>query len=86
MRHDINFSSTVSCDSKGQEAKFFDNFRGGKKLITVNELAQFLGVSPKTIYGWHYRGLINAERVGPRLIRFDLEKVMQWISNKKGDS
>lgn len=72
------------CDNTNESnEKIFDNFRGGRKLLTVNELASFLSVSPKTIYGWHYRGLIPAEKVGPWLIRFDAEKVMRWISNRK---
>ena len=65
-----------------QSEKMFFHNRIDKKLITVNQLAEYLGVSPKTIYGWHYRGLITAERVGPRLIRFDREKVAEWVSNQ----
>jgi excisionase family DNA binding protein len=54
-----------------------------KKRLSVKELADYLGVAPKTIYGWVYKGLIQPERVGPRLIRFDLEKIEQWILQSK---
>lgn len=57
---------------------FFEN-SGTKKKLTVNQLAHYLGISPKTIYGYTYRGIIPFEKVGPRLIRFDLEKIDQWI-------
>lgn len=63
-------------------AKVFEN----KKYITAIELAQFLGVSKKTVYGWAYRGLIQPKRIGPRLIRFDLREIEEWISQTKGDS
>jgi excisionase family DNA binding protein len=55
-----------------------------KQLLDVKQLAERLRVSPKTIYGWVYRGIIEPERVGPRLIRFDFEKIEKWTSNKKG--
>ncbi len=54
-----------------------------KKRLSVKELADYLGVAPKTIYGWIYKGLIEPERIGPRLIRFDLEKIEQWILHSK---
>lgn len=56
-----------------------------KRFLNVKELAIFLNVSAKTIYGWVYRGIIEPERIGPRLIRFDVEKVERWISSLKGD-
>jgi excisionase family DNA binding protein len=56
-----------------------------KQLLNINQLAAYLGVSVKTIYGWIYRGIIEPERVGPRLIRFDVEKVERWISSKVGN-
>jgi excisionase family DNA binding protein len=54
-----------------------------KKRLSVKELADYLGVAPKTIYGWVYKGLITPEKIGPRLIRFDLEKIEQWILHAK---
>lgn len=57
-----------------------------KRFVTVNELALILGVSKKTIYGWVYRRLINPKRVGPRLIRFDLDEIEKWTSKKSEDS
>ena len=54
-----------------------------KKRLSVKELADYLGVAPKTIYGWVYKGIIEPERVGPRLIRFDVEKIEKWILHSK---
>ncbi len=54
-----------------------------KKLLTVRELAQRYQVSEKTIYKWVDRGIIESEPAGPKLIRFNLEKVEQRLLNQK---
>jgi excisionase family DNA binding protein len=43
--------------------------------LTVQESAEHLNVSSKTIRRWITQGLIRAERVGPKLIRVDLESL-----------
>jgi predicted DNA-binding transcriptional regulator AlpA len=40
-----------------------DAVRNLEKLMGVEELAELLGVPPRTIYSWRYRG------VGPRAIK-----------------
>jgi excisionase family DNA binding protein len=66
-----------------EKSVFFENSVGTKaKLLSVDELAQYLGVSKKTVYGWVYRHWITPERIGPRLIRFNLEKIEQWIASQ----
>lgn len=42
---------------------------------TVQEAADYWGVSPKTIRRWIAGSLIHAERVGPKLIRVDLDSL-----------
>ena len=39
---------------------------------TVAEAAEYWRVSTKTVRRWISQGLIRAERVGPRLIRIDV--------------
>ncbi len=63
--------------------KLFDNQIDAQQLLTAAELAAHLKVSDKTIYGWVYRGLIQPERLGPRLIRFSLQKVLADL--RKGE-
>lgn len=42
---------------------------------TIQETAEYLGVSPQTVRRYITQGLIRAERVGPRLIRVDLSSL-----------
>lgn len=43
--------------------------------VTLAQAALHFQVSTKTIRRWISLGLIKAERVGPRLIRVDLESI-----------
>ena len=40
-------------------------------MYTVQEAADYLGVSTKTIYKWIAEGSLRAQRLGKRLIRVD---------------
>lgn len=62
-------------------SQFFDN---SKQFLSAKQIALYLNVSVKTVYKWVDRGLLEAEHIGPKLIRFDKEKVDQWVnSNRK---
>lgn len=50
-------------------------------FLSAKQLAEHLNVSVKTVYGWVHNGTIVPERVGPRLIRFDKEKVVLWMAS-----
>jgi len=39
-----------------------------KVLLTVNEVAERLGKSPKTIYYWIDKGAMKARNIGTRLL------------------
>jgi excisionase family DNA binding protein len=58
-----------------------DEYFSREKLLTVPELATYLSVSQKTIYGWTESGYIPHIKVG-RLVRFDLAKVQIWLSER----
>jgi excisionase family DNA binding protein len=53
------------------------------RLLTVHDLAVYLGVPPTTLYQWRYR------REGPRgfrvgrHIRYQWTDVAEWIENQK---
>jgi excisionase family DNA binding protein len=51
-------------------------------LMTVEDVARFLGVHEKTIYDWAARGWLPCVRVGSRL-RFDPRDVNRWVSARK---
>lgn len=44
-------------------------------LVTVNEAAECVSVSPRTIRRWISKGMIPGHRLGPRLIRVNLDDV-----------
>ncbi len=48
-----------------------------KRLLKVEEVAQYLGVSPATVYGWVSSQKIPHRKTG-RLVRFDLQDVDNW--------
>ena len=48
-------------------------------LFNTNELADSLGISPRTVYTWRKERGLPFVRVGPRLIRFDVDLVEAWL-------
>lgn len=56
-----------------------------KRLLTVRELAQYMGSTPKTIYTKKSRGKIPCKcivKIGDS-IRFDLSEINKWIDSLK---
>lgn len=49
------------------------------KYLSVQELAEMLGISPETVYGWTSQKRIPYIKVG-RLVRFDQDEVKAWLS------
>ena len=56
--------------------------RGNGPLLTIRDLAEYLGVSEKTVRRLQAAGRIPFVRVG-RGIRFDPGDVFRWISARK---
>ena len=53
-----------------------------ERLLSAQELADYLDVPLKTIYAWRYRGQgPRGFRVG-RYVRFRLSDVQHWVSGK----
>ncbi len=53
-----------------------------RKLLSVEELAEYLNVRKSWIYDRTYRNEIPHFKMG-RLVRFDLDKVLEWLNGKK---
>ena len=53
-----------------------------KELLSVNELAAKIKLSPKTIYGLVCRGQIPYLKVGARVL-FDQDKIAAWLKSKE---
>lgn len=54
------------------------------ELLTAQELAERLRVSPETVRAWARRGVIPSIHVSPKAIRFDAEAVLQAIHARRG--
>lgn len=53
-----------------------------KELLRADEVADYLSVSVRTIYGWIDQGLLGAVRVGPtRILRVPRENVAKIIKS-----
>lgn len=52
------------------------------KLLTLEEVANYLQMSPKTIYGWTYTGYIPHFKVGGHL-RFDPKEIRKWLAKRE---
>ena len=54
-----------------------------KEWFTVNELAEWLQMSPHTVYQWRYRGTWPVgHRIG-RHLRFRREDVEAWLGQRR---
>ena len=59
----------------GMKGKAFTERRMGE-LLTADELAERLKVSPDTVKVWARVGRIPAVRLSPKVLRFDLSAVL----------
>ncbi len=49
-----------------------------KRLININELSKYIGLSISTLYSWVSQRRIPFVKCG-RLTRFDLQRIDEWI-------
>ena len=59
-----------------------------KRLLTVNELAEYMGTTPKSIYTLKCKGKIPKACVIKRgkSLRFDIIEVDKWIIGLNGEA
>lgn len=55
-----------------------------QKLLTVEEIAEYLQVRPSTIYQWTHQGFIPHVKLGNR-VRFRLSQVDRWIERRENN-
>jgi excisionase family DNA binding protein len=55
-----------------------------ERLLTVEELADWLRLKPSTVYAWAASGKLPSVRIGNRL-RFQRSDVLRWIEARKVD-
>ena len=51
------------------------------RLINVNELSEYTGLSKNTLYSWVSQRKIPFVKCG-RLTKFDLHKIEKWIEER----
>ena len=54
---------------------------GGERLLTIIELAQFLGVPAATLYQWRHKGEGPPGMKVGRHIRYRPEAVREWLAD-----
>lgn len=52
------------------------------RLLTVREAAQYLAISPSTLYGWVWQRRIPFVKVG-RAVRFDIVELNDFIDRSR---
>jgi excisionase family DNA binding protein len=67
--------------TKTKEQIFDNQIAGGGQLLTIDELASFLNISKKTLYGMVHRKNIPFLKAS-RLLRFDREQIEAWLSRR----
>jgi len=53
-----------------------------KRFIGANDLAQYLGLSPKTVRAWVWQRKVPYHKLGGS-IRFDLREIEPWLAKRK---
>ena len=56
------------------------------RLLSVAELATYLGVSQMSIYLWRKKGVIPATRLGTRSLRFDVCEVLAALRRQAAEA
>jgi excisionase family DNA binding protein len=75
--------------SKEQNDKLMSNEGVEKRLLTVEQVAEILCCSPKTVYSWAELGHIPCIKIGKgrkSLLRFDSDEVRAWIRRWKEET
>ncbi len=58
------------------------NTEAFQRLMTVEEIAEYLQVKPSTIYQWTHTGFIPHVKLGNR-VRFRLSQVDRWVEKRE---
>jgi len=52
-----------------------------EKLLTVEEIAEYLKLRPSTIYQWTHQGFIPHIKLGSR-VRFRVSQIERWLESR----
>jgi len=51
-----------------------------KQFLSINDLSQYIGVKPKTLYSWVSKRVIPHYRI-MGLVRFNKREIDQWLTS-----
>jgi len=51
-----------------------------KEFLSINELSEYIGIKPKTLYSWVAKGVIPHYRI-LGLIRFEKHEIDNWLKS-----
>ena len=51
-----------------------------KEFLSINELSEYIGIKPKTLYSWVSKGVIPHYRI-LGLIRFEKHEIDNWLKS-----
>jgi excisionase family DNA binding protein len=53
-----------------------------KEILTLDEVIELTGLKRNTIYCLRYQNAIPYFKFGPRLLRFERSKILDWMHNR----
>lgn len=57
------------------------------ELLTEHQVAEYLGMSVKTIRNWRWSGRgPNHCRLSPKLVRYEFSQIRAWVESKRRTS
>lgn len=56
-----------------------------ERLLTMQQVADLIGVDRCTVYNWKRMGLLPYYKIGKRAVRFKLAEILQWLETQKRD-
>jgi excisionase family DNA binding protein len=68
--------------TKSQRFEVISRNSNERRLLTIQEAAQFLAISVSTLYGWVWQKRIPFVKMG-RALRFDFAEIEQFIDSNR---
>lgn len=57
--------------------------KGALQLLSRKQVAEMAGVHPGTVKRWEHSGLLKANRINSRVVRYEWHEVMRFLRVEK---
>lgn len=54
-----------------------------ESLVTIEEVAKYLKVTPRAVYNWIHEYQLPHYKVG-RCLRFEMNEIKEWLKTRRG--